>query len=164
MKNNYCDVTTRKQAELSPLQKMYFELEKIIEPRLLDDYCGYNEETQSFDIVLATKEIIEAKEQECESQKQSLEYYIEKTTQLLDDIDNKDRFNTELQEENEKQKARIKELLHDCNSCKFYEYRQALDEIEKIARENDIYKSDFGNCGYKNITSNILDIISKGKE
>lgn len=56
MKNN-------KPAELSPLQKMYLELEKIIEPRLLDDFCGYNEEVQGFDIVLATKEIIEDKEQ-----------------------------------------------------------------------------------------------------
>ena len=72
MKNNYYDVTTGKQAELSPLQKMYLELEKIIEPRLLDDYCGYNEETQSFDIVLATKEIIEAKEQECEELKKGV--------------------------------------------------------------------------------------------
>lgn len=33
---------------------------------------------------------LQAKEQECESQKQRLEYYIEKTTQLLDDIDNND--------------------------------------------------------------------------
>lgn len=34
--------------------------------------------------------------------KQRLEYYIEKTTQLLNDIDNRDRFNTELQEKIEK--------------------------------------------------------------
>lgn len=72
MGNNYYDVTTGKQAELSPLQKMYLELEKIITPRLLDDFCGYNEETQGFDIVLATKEIIEAKEQECEELKKVL--------------------------------------------------------------------------------------------
>lgn len=43
-------------------------------------------------------------------------------------------------------------------------YKQALDEIEKITRENDIYKSDFENCGYRNITSNILDIINKAKD
>lgn len=58
-----------KPAELSPSQKMYLELEKIIVPRLLNDFCGYNEEAQGFDIVLATKEIIEAKEKECEELK-----------------------------------------------------------------------------------------------
>ena len=86
--NNYYDVTTGKQAELSPLQKMYLELEKVIKPRLLGDFCGYNEEIQGFDIVLATKEIIEAKEQECEAQRRKIDYYIKKTTQLLDGIDN----------------------------------------------------------------------------
>ena len=105
---------------------------------------------------------LQAKEQECENQKQRLEYYREKTTQLLDDIDNKDRFNTELQEENEEQKARIKELLHDCNSCKFYQYKQALDEIEKLAKENvellEGYHLEQANC------LTILEIINQAKE
>ena len=47
------------------MNKLYSELLKIIEPRLLGDFCGYNEEAQAFDIVLATKQIIEAKEQKC---------------------------------------------------------------------------------------------------
>lgn len=125
-----CDILqTIEGEEFSPLQKMYLELEKIITPRLLEDFCGYNEETQSFDIILATKEIIEDKEQECEKLKFTIKH-----TGLLG-------------------------LMN-----KNVELKQALDKIEKIARENDIYKSDFGNCGYRNITSNILDIIHKGKE
>ena len=99
MENNYYDVTTGKQAELSPLQKMYLELEKIITPRLLDDFCGYNEETQSFDIVLATKEIIEAKEQEyeelrqyhnkcCKENAEKLEQWLEKYNQVSKDFYN----------------------------------------------------------------------------
>lgn len=63
-----------KPAELSPLQKMYLELEEIIEPRLLDDFCGYNEEAQGFDLALAIKQIIETKEQECEELKNKINY------------------------------------------------------------------------------------------
>ena len=55
------------------LQKMYLDLEEFIQPRLLGDFCGYNEEQQGFNIVLAIKEIIEAKEQECEKYKQALD-------------------------------------------------------------------------------------------
>ena len=47
-------------------QNLYLDLEKFIKPKLLDDFCGYDEESQSFNIVLAVKQIIEAKEQECE--------------------------------------------------------------------------------------------------
>lgn len=47
-----------------------------------------------------TGQKLQAKEQECETQRYKLNYYIKKTTQLLDDIDN---------------------------------YKQAFDEIEKIA-------------------------------
>lgn len=50
-------------------QNLYLDLEKLIKPRLLDDFCGYDEENQSFNIVLAVKQIIEAKEQECEKLK-----------------------------------------------------------------------------------------------
>lgn len=59
------------------------ELLKVIEPKLLSDFCGYNEEAQAFDIVLATKEIIEAKEQECEELKKQLTKY----KQALDEIE-----------------------------------------------------------------------------
>lgn len=39
-----------------------------------------------------------AKQRECESQKQRLEYYIKKTTQLLDDIDELTKINGSLTE------------------------------------------------------------------
>ena len=54
-------------------QNLYLDLEKFIKPRLLDDFCGYDEESQSFNIVLAVKQIIEAKEQECQELKQELQ-------------------------------------------------------------------------------------------
>lgn len=50
-------------------KNLYLDLEKLIKPMLLDDFCGYDEESQSFNIVLAVKQIIEAKEQECEELK-----------------------------------------------------------------------------------------------
>lgn len=144
MGNNYYDVTTGKQAELSPLQKMYLELEKKIEPRLLDDFCGYNEETQSFDIVLATKEIIEAKEQECEELKKQLE-----------------------------QQEALTETYKTCYRAKHNDVKdelirlkQALDEIEKCCKQtcrlrctNDCLGTR-KHCGY----GAILDIINKAKE
>ena len=54
-------------------QNLYLDLEKFIMPRLLDDFCGYDEKSQSFNIVLAVKQIIEAKEQECQELKQELQ-------------------------------------------------------------------------------------------
>ena len=50
-------------------KNLYLDLEELIKPMLLDDFCGYDEESQSFNIVLAVKQIIEAKEQECEELK-----------------------------------------------------------------------------------------------
>lgn len=67
------DIITGKPAEFSPLQKMYLDLEEFIQPRLLGDFCGYDEEQQGFNIVLAIKEIIEAKEQECVALRKKLE-------------------------------------------------------------------------------------------
>ena len=54
------------------LRILHEELLKIVEPRLLDDFCGINDNGE-FDIVLAIKEIIEAKEQECEDLKKLLQ-------------------------------------------------------------------------------------------
>lgn len=61
---------------------------------------------------------------------------------------------------------RLEELKEFKDELKIseYNYKQALDSIEKIARESDIYKSDFEDYGYRNITSNILNIINKAKE
>lgn len=109
MKRDKC---ISKSTELSPLQRMYLELEEIIKPRLLDDFCGYNEETQSFDLVLAIKQIIQAKEQECEAQRCKIDYYIKKTTQLLDDMDKYKQALDEIEEFCKKQN-----LKYDATAC-----------------------------------------------
>lgn len=139
MENNYYDVTTRKQAELSPLQKMYFELEKIIEPRLLGEFCGYNEETQSFDIVLATKEIIEAKEQECEALKKQLEQQEALT---------------------ETYKACYRAKHNDVKD-EFIKLKQIIDEIKEYCELDNIY---FDDLPFRTQMDDILDIIKKTKE
>lgn len=58
---------------MSKAQNLYLDLEEFIQPRLLDDFCGYDEEQQGFNIVLAVKQIIEAKEQECAALYKKLE-------------------------------------------------------------------------------------------
>ena len=40
-------------------ETFYDKLYQLVEPRLLGDFCGYNEEEQAFDIVQAVKEILE---------------------------------------------------------------------------------------------------------
>lgn len=66
------------------------------------------------------------------------------------------------EQECEELKKQQKELLHDCNSCKFHQYRLALDDIEKFAKENvellEGYHLEQANC------LTILDIINKVKE
>lgn len=93
-------------------------------------------------------------EEECEKQKERLEYYYEKTNQLLDDIDNKDRFNSELQQENE-------ELMNDCpKKCKANDYEAALNNVESllktITETNKVYplQTNLQKC---------LEIINKAK-
>ena len=170
MENNYYDVTTGKQAELSPLQKMYLELEKIIEPRLLDDYCGYNEETQGFDIVLATKEIIEAKEQECEELKKGvLEQCPNCGEQYLNQI------GAELYEKCEELKKQLEQheaLTETYKACyrakhndvkdELIKYKRSLDEIEKYFKSKDKRQTSLFNIFV--IEQEILDIINKAKE
>ena len=156
MKNNYYDVTTGKQAELSPLQKMYLELEKIITPRLLEDFCGYNEETQSFDIVLATKEIIEAKEQEyeelrqyhnkcCKENAEKLEQWLEKYNQVSKDFyngkycnkENCNLLKTKEQEceELKKQLEQQKALTETYKACYRAKHNDAKDELIRLKQE-----------------------------
>lgn len=137
MENNYYDVTTGKQVELSPLQKMYLELEKIITPRLLDDFCGYNEETQGFDIVLATKEIIEAKEQECEELKKGV---IKQCPNCGEQYLN--QIGAELFEEN----TRLKEIIN---------------EIKEYCELDNLYH---GELPFNTHFDDILNIINKAKE
>lgn len=178
MKNNYYDVTTGKQAELSPLQKMYLELEKIIEPRLLGDFCGYNEETQGFDIVLATKEIIEAKEQECENYKKQFKADTKEMERLEQENIRSLSYSECLEkrvEKLEQEKTEIKKYLgisdktimqrleelqefKDEARYREYMYKDALDEISQILESyyhngiSEIPKSQM------ELTTNLLNI------
>lgn len=40
------------------------------------------------------------------------------------------RLINQLKKENEELKRRIKELLHDCNSCNFHKYKQAIEPFQ----------------------------------
>lgn len=64
--------------------------------------------------------------------------------------------NRELEQKNEELKTKIKELLHECNSCKFYQYKQALDEIEEFCT---VYSNNHDT--YETIYKHILNIINK---
>lgn len=86
------------------------------------------------DLFVDSEDKLQVKEQECESQKQRLEYYRKKTTQLLNDIDNKDRFNTELQEKIEKLEQELlyaKNIASDIlsNNCNIGYARQEVAKI-----------------------------------
>lgn len=78
---------------------------------------------------------LKRKERECKNQKQGLEYYVEKTTQLLDDIDNLNRFNTELQEKIEELEQALDKIEHEVkwvvDNRECYELRDA-DRCERI--------------------------------
>lgn len=68
---------------------------------------------------------------------------------------------------------RIKELLHDCNSCKFHQYKQAPDEIEKFIKSDvcgpckESKEDPLEECNHSREECNykiILDTVNKAKE
>lgn len=194
---------------LANMEKMYLELEEIIEPRLLDDFCGYNEEAQGFDLALAIKQIIETKEQEGEELKDKINYMeeyiktvenarndlerelkrkeqklqeamdnyvkldnqrVKEYNELVDKYNNKEQECEELKEEKAEIKKylgisdktiiqRLEELQEFKDELKMseYNYKQALDEIEKYL---DIQQKYFDGEDYHNL----LDIINKAKK
>lgn len=186
-----CDKNCQIFEDFKQLARAKEEIEK-----LKSQLQTLDEETVTVQLTQVEYDRLKAKEQECENQKERLEYYCNKTNQLLNDIDNLDRFNTELQEENEelknatitlgeglnfqqeradkleqecdRLKEKQKELLHDCNSCKFHQYKQALIEIENYVRDNcDFDKSDklISNTGAYDILKMIpYDIKAKDGE
>lgn len=66
------------------------------------------------------------------------------------------------EQECEELKEKQKELLHDCNSCKFHQYRQALDKIEDIA--DDYNRVEKSSQYYRDGFDEIQNIINKVKE
>ncbi len=71
----------------------------------------------------------------------------------------------QLKAENEELRKRVKELLHDCNSCNFHKFKQTLTEIKEIAETAAkcmyaTYSDDYTN-GYRWLGSIILQKISE---
>lgn len=85
------------KCDLKIIRKLKKKLERI-EDRVqdLDNYSEKNieimgdelYETRYCENCLELQQKLQAKEQECESPRRKIDYYIKKTTQLLDDIDN----------------------------------------------------------------------------
>lgn len=90
-----------------------------------------------------------------------IEYYIEKQEQLLNDIDNMDRFNDELQEEN----YNLNISLYQFNGTSRLneKYKQVLDKIEKLISEAlDPEKTEIEQS-FDNFYA-CLDIIEKSRK
>lgn len=118
-------------------QQLYLELERIIEPQLTNGFCGYNEDTQLFDMALAVKEILDYKIREIAKLKIQLDEY----KQLLA------KKSIRLTTENRK-------------------LENALDEIVEIVKQtcsqrctNDCFGTK-KHCGY----GAVLSIINKAKK
>ena len=148
-------------------QNLYLDLEKFIKPKLLDDFCGYDEESQSFNIVLAIKQIIEAKEQECENLKEKNQYLINTYCHFKNETKKYKKavhkYKVVLQDKIERLHLSRREFLEEinsiskriaCNNEAFKNalnnfnnaiqvinnedrYKQALDEIEKLMPKFD---------------------------
>ena len=48
--------------KMEELEKAIKDITELIQPHLIDAFCGYDENSKSFDVVLAIKEILEHKE------------------------------------------------------------------------------------------------------
>ena len=143
--------------------------EQIIIDGVFINACLVSEKCKEFE-TCKIKNILRQlarKTQECEKLRIKLDYYIEKTKQLLDDLDNKDRFNSELQQECEelKEQLKIKDNENSNLNKKYRQeqderrsYRKALEEIEGIAKNFGSYAA-----WQEQRINKILDIINKAK-
>lgn len=55
-------VSNIEQMRMKELEKAIKDITELIQPHLIDAFCGYDENSKSFDVVLAIKEILEHKE------------------------------------------------------------------------------------------------------
>lgn len=127
-------INKAKENKMSNSQNLYLDLEKFIKPRLLDDFCGYDEESQSFNIVLAIKQIIEAKEQKCEELKKQLDKYLNQEEEDIRQLNNDNKLDDILlvmEKVNDKMEKELK-------------YKQALDEIENYINQGCGYYIPYG--------------------
>ena len=90
---NYIDVPERKAEEL------YTKLEEVIQPYMWDT-CGYSQESNAFDIVLAVKEIIDNLESTIDSKQKTIDEAkpVYGTAGLLDRLEG--RIESKLKEDN----------------------------------------------------------------
>ena len=78
---------------------------------------------------------LEEKEQEIEKLKSQLQTLDDETVTVQLTQEEYEGLKAKEQECN-RLKEKQKELLHDCNSCKFHQYKQALENIEAIVSGN----------------------------
>ncbi len=133
--------------------KLYEDLFELVEPRMLGDFCGYDEEKQAFNIIKALKEILETKELECE--KLRADWY-DTNEQLKDYKAHYERIveqHNKIVEQNEslqnKLKAQEQESISKstalCNledkfACELQARLYHQNEWLKFSKENECYK------------------------
>lgn len=128
-------------------QNLYLDLEKFIKPRLLDDFCGYDEESQSFNIVLAVKQIIEAKEQECEIFKKQKSNLINTCCHFKNET-----------KKYKKAVHKYKVVLQDKIERLHLSRREFLEEINSISKRIACNNEDFKNA--LNNFNNAIQVIN----
>ena len=69
---------------------------------------------------------------DCEYSKKDLCSFIHRKKEVINGLEQQI---DQLKAENDELKNKIKELLHDCNSCNFHKYKQTLTEIKEIAEK-----------------------------
>lgn len=128
-------------------QNLYLDLEKFIKPKLLDDFCGYDEESQSFNIVLAVKQIIEAKEQECEIFKKQKSNLINTCCHFKNET-----------KKYKKAVHKYKVVLQDKIERLHLSRREFLEEINSISKRIACNNEDFKNA--LNNFNNAIQVIN----
>ena len=98
--NKYFEIILAKEQEYKRLKEGYSELTDIVSP-YMNDFTGYNEELDSFDIILCIKELLKEKSDLKEYRLQELEYVRTMLVCLL------------ANEENAKQAHKINHLINE---------------------------------------------------
>ena len=119
------DIVKKVQAVINDNPKYGIEFTKngIIDK---DERLSYLELHEQIKLIIDEQaKQLKRKEQECETQRHKLNYYIKKTTQLLDDIDNYKQALEEIEEN-------IKNMNNECSYDDYYRKINILDIINKV--------------------------------